>query len=174
MDESENQVIELKNRVVVLKILPFNTDIDVDDLLRIDYSNLVGEMLTFPVLLNRIMNLKAEMQSIVSESKVDLEVLEAQLTEQKRKSLTALGQKTTISEVEAAVRMDATYIARQKLYFSQVKNLDYLDSLYWSAQSKSKLLEKISDKIRPSEFEGELLADTINGVAIKMARKAIP
>jgi hypothetical protein len=79
-------------------------------------------------------------------------VLEAQLTEQKRKSLTSLGQKTTISEVEAAVRMDATYIARQKLYFSQVKNLDYLDSLYWSAQSKSKLLEKISDKIRPSEF----------------------
>lgn len=174
MDESESQVIELRNRVVVLKILPFNTDIDVDDLLRIDYSNLVGEMLTFPVLLNRIMNLKAEMQSIVSESKVDLEVLEAQLTEQKRKSLTSLGQKTTISEVEAAVRMDATYIARQKLYFSQVKNLDYLDSLYWSAQSKSKLLEKISDKIRPSEFEGELLADTINGVAIKMARKAIP
>jgi flagellar motor protein MotB len=174
MDESENQVIELRNRVVVLKILPFNTDIDVDDLLRIDYSNLVGEMLTFPVLLNRIMNLKAEMQSIVSESKVDLEVLEAQLTEQKRKSLTSLGQKTTISEVEAAVRMDATYIARQKLYFSQVKNLDYLDSLYWSAQSKSKLLEKISDKIRPSEFEGELLTDTINGVAIKMARKAIP
>lgn len=173
MTEQEQQIIELRNKVVVLNILPFDTDINVDDLLKIDYSNLVGEMLTFPVLLNRIMNLKAEMQNMVNEDKVDLESFEAELTEKKRRSLTSNGGKTTISEVDAAVKMDTSYIAKKKLHFIKVRNLDYLDALYWSAQSKSKLLEKISDKIRPSEFEGDLLADTINGVQIKMARKAI-
>lgn len=173
MSEQEQQVIQLKSKVVILHILPFDTDINVDDLLKIDYSNLVGEMLTFPVLMNRIMNLKAEMQNMVNDSKIDLDAFEADLTEKKRRLLTSNGQKTTISEVDAAVKMDINFITMSKNHYLKVRNLDYLDALYWSAQSKSKLLEKISDKIRPSEFEGELLADTINGVQIKMAKKAI-
>ena len=171
--DSEKQIIELRTKTVVLTILPFDTDVDVDDLLKIDYSNLIGEILTFPVLLNRIMNLKADMQSIVNEDEVDLDVLEAQLKEQKRKLLTSNGSKTTIAEVDAAVNMDASFIAKKKAHFAKQRNLGYLDALYWAAQSKSKLLEKISDKIRPSEFEGELLSDTINGIQIKFAKKAI-
>lgn len=173
MLDQEKIVIELKNKMVVLNVLPFDTDIQVDDLLKIDYSNLIGEILTFPVLLNRIMNLKAEMSNIVKDSKIDLDVFEANLSEQKRKLLTSGGQKVTVGEVANAVTMDATFISKQKMHYERERNLDYLDALYWSAQSKSKLLEKISDKIRPSEFEGELLTDTINGVAIKMAKKAI-
>lgn len=171
--EEEQIIIQLKTKMVVLKILPFDTDINVDELLKIDYSNLVGEILTFPVVLNRVQNLKAEMNNLVNESKTDLEAFEAELTEKKRNSLTAAGSKVTVSEVDAAVKMDASYIAKKKSYFAQVCNLDYLDSLYWSAQCKSKLLEKISDKIRPDEFAGELLTDTINGVLIKMTKKAI-
>lgn len=173
MDEHEQVVIALKNKMVVLKILPFNTDINIDDLLKIDYSNLVGEILTFPVLLNRIMNLKAEVQYLANEAKTDLEAFEADLTKKKRDLLTSNGQKTSIPEVAAAVTQDANYILMKKQYFSRVRDLDYLDSLHWSAQSKSKLLEKISDKIRPDDFAGELLQDTINGVAIKMVKKAI-
>jgi len=171
--ELEKQIIELRNKTVVLTILPFDTDVNVDDLLKIDYSNLIGEILTFPVLLNRIMNLKAEMQSIVNEDEVDVDAFEADLKEKKRRLLTSSGQKTTISEVEAAVLLDAGFIAKKKAHFNKQRNLGYLDALYWAAQSKSKLLEKISDKIRPSEFESELLSDTINGIQIKMARKAI-
>lgn len=169
----EKITIELKSKVAVLNILPFDTDINVDDILKIDYSNLVGEILTFPVIMNRIMNLKAEMQNIVKEAKVDLEVYESELSEKKRQSLSATNTKVTIKEVENAVRMDKSFIAKQKAYFAKEMNLEYLDALYWSSQSKSKLLEKISDKIRPDDFAGELLEEVINGVAIKYKHKAI-
>lgn len=168
----EKIIIELKSKMVVLNVLPFDTDIQIDDILRIDYSNLIGEILTFPVLLNRIMNLKAEMSNMVKESEVDLDVFEAELSEKKRRILSANG-KVTIGEVANAVKVDAAFIAKQKSHFSLIKNLDYLDGLYWSAQSKSKLLEKISDKIRPDEFEKDILEEAINGIMIKMSRKAI-
>lgn len=171
--DNEIITIELNNKIVTLNILAFDTDINVEDILKIDYNNIVGEILTFPVLLNRIMNLKAEMQNIVNHSKIDLEAFEAQLGEQKRRLLMANGSKVTVSEVDIAVKTDAHFIAKKKMYFEQVKNLEYLDALYWSAQSKSKLLEKISDKIKPSEFESELVYDTINGITIKHHNKVI-
>lgn len=171
--ESEALIIELKNKMVVLRTLPFDTDIDVDEILKIDYHNLVGEILTFPVLLNRIANLKAEMQNIVNESEVDVRVFEAQLTEEKRKDITNKGGKGTIAEIEAAVRLDSRYRIKKNDFYAKQKNLDYLDSLYWAAQSKMNLLNKISDKIRPEEFEQELLEDVVNGVFIKATKKAI-
>jgi hypothetical protein len=173
-EEQESLTIELKHRMVVLKTLPFDTDINVDEILKIDYGNLLGEILTFPVLLNRIANLKAEMQNIVNEAKNDSEIFDAQLTEEKRKKIVNEGGKGTVSEVEAAIRMDARYKVKKNDYFAKIRNLDYLDSLYWAAQSKMTLLNKISDKIRPEEFSGELLQDAVNGVMIKITRKAIP
>lgn len=172
-DDHESLVIELKSKMVVLKTLPFDTDIDVDEVLKIDYSNLVGEILTFPVLLNRIANLKAEMQHIVNESEIDVRVFEAQLTEEKRKDILNKGGKGTVAEIEAAVRLDSRYRLKKNDFFAKQKNLDYLDSLYWAAQSKMNLLNKISDKIRPEEFEKELLEDVVNGVMVKVSRKVI-
>lgn len=164
--------IELKDRMITLRALSFDTDIDVDEILRIDHSNYLGEILTFPVLFNRIANLKAEQQNIVNKQKIDTEIFEAQLREEKRKLLSATG-KVTVQEVEAAVQVDARYKIKKHAYFDSVKNLDYLDALYWSAQSKMNLLNKISDKIRPEEFEKELLTDVVNGVMIKASKKVI-
>lgn len=171
--EYEKITIELKSKIAVLNILPFDTDINVDDILRIDYSNLLGEILTFPVIMNRIMNLKAEMQNIVKESKMDLEVFEAELSEKKRGLLASQGSKVTIKEVENAVLMDKSFILKKKKFYEKERNLEYLDALYWSSQSKSKLLEKISDKIRPDEFAGDLVEEAVNGVLIKYKKKAI-
>lgn len=172
MIEKECLTIELKDKMIVLRTLPFDSDIDVDEILRIDHSNYLGEILTFPVLLNRIANLKAEQQNIVSETKNDLEIFEAQLTEEKRKILSANG-KTTISEVDVAVKTDPRYKVKKNNFFSKQRDLEYLDALYWSAQSKMNLLNKISDKIRPEEFSAELLEDVVNGVFIKASRKVI-
>jgi len=171
--EQEPLIIELRDKMVVLKALPFDTDIDIDEILKIDHHNYLGEILTFPVLLNRIANLKAEQQNIVSEAKNDVDIFEAQLTEEKRKSIMATGGKGTVSEVEAAMKTDARYKIKKNDFFAKQKNLDYLDSLYWAAQAKMNLLNKISDKIRPEEFSNELLTDVVNGVMIKASKKAI-
>lgn len=167
----EQLIIELKDKMITLNILPFDTDIDVDDIIKIDYHNIVGEILTFNVLFNRISNLKAEQQSIVSHSEMDIDVLEAQLYEEYKKK--GVGEKSTVKDIEAAVTRDIRLTTKKKMHFERVKGLAYLDSLYWSAQNKCGLLKVLSDKLRPEEFSGELLSDTINGVMIKASQKLI-
>lgn len=169
----EQIAIELKNKVVVLNILPFDTDIEVDEILKIDYHNIMGEILTFNVLFNRIANLKAEQDNIVSVSKMDLEAYEAQLYNEHRKKLSDAGEKATEKAIEAAIANDPRYKTKKTNHFEKVKNASYLDSLYWAAQNKSGLLRSLSDKLKPEEFMGELLSDTINGVMVKATKKLI-
>jgi len=172
--EKDRIVIEYGEKMVVLTLLPFDTELDVDDILRIDYYNIMGEILTFPLMFNRIANFKAEIEEIVNRTKFDLEVFEAQLMEQKRKSLEANSErKVTISEVEAAVKMDANLSIKKKEYFKRLKELAYMDSLYWAAQSKDTKLNRMSEKLRPEDFEKELVEDTVNSVMIKISSKAI-
>lgn len=172
--DKEQVVIELQNgKMAILVLQPFNSEMEVDDLLRIDYGNIMGEILTWPLMYNRISNLRAEQEYLVSQTKMDTDIFEAQLTEEHRKRLTGSGNKFTVGEVESAVKMDARYSIKRKSLFQAQKNFAYLDSLYWSAQSKDQKLNKIIDKMRPEEFEKELLEDTINGVMIKLSRKVI-
>lgn len=169
----EEIIIELKTKMVTLQILPFDTDIEVDEILKIDYGNIMGEILTFSVLFNRIANLKADMENIVSVSKMDMEVFEAQEFKRCRKDLTKDGGKATEAQIDAEVKGTTNYRVKKEAHFEKVKNLAYCDSLYWAAQNKSSLLRSLSDKLRPEEFSGELLSDTINGVMIKMSKKLI-
>lgn len=171
-DQFEQLVVELKDKTIILKVLPFDPDINVDEILRIDYHNIMGEILTFQVIFNRIGNIKAEMQNIVSRAKLDLEVFEAQLYEEYKNKLAASG-KATVKDIEAAILRDHRLSIKKKDFFEKVKNFEYCDSLYWSAQNKSSALLKMADKLRPEEFSGELLQDIVNGVMIKQSRKAI-
>lgn len=173
-DDDSRVVIELESRVVVLNVLPFDTDVDTDELLRIDYANILGEILTFPLVFNRIANLRAEMANIIAESKLDLEVYEAQLTEEYQKQLSAKTDKRiTIKDVETAVLRDIKFQAKKKDFFRKEKNYAYVDALYWSAQSKDSKLNKLSEKIKPEEFEKDLVEGVINGVMIKSSAKVI-
>lgn len=172
----EKVVIDMKNgKMAILTIQPFDSELNMDDILRIDYSNIMGEILTFPLMFNRVANFKAEMENVVSEGKLDLEVFEAQLTEEYRKKLAAGkdGGRVTATEVESAVKLDSRYSIKKKWYFKLQKDLAYMDSLYWACQSKDTKLNRFSEKIRPEEFEKELLEDTINGIAVKIANRAI-
>jgi len=175
--EQEKFAIEMDNgKVVVISSLPFDGDIDVDSILKIDYSNILGEILTFPVLFNRIANLRAEMQSIVSMAKLDFDLFEAQLTEEHQKKLNADregARKATIKDIETAVFRDKRYILKKRDFFAKEKSLAYLEALYWSAQSKDTKLNRLSDKLRPEEFERDIIEDTINGVQIKLKKKVI-
>ena len=162
--------------MVTLKISNFDTDgpLDIEDLLKIDHSNIIGEILTFGVLFNRIANLKAEMDGIVRHLKFDLDVFEAQLKDKKRNQIQARGDKATVDAVVSAVVQDPDFILKQRNVFARERDAQILDNLYWTAQSKSQLLQKLSDKVRPEEFLGEILEDTINGVMIKTSKKLIP
>lgn len=172
--ESEKIVIQLKERMAVLTVQPFDSDIDVDSLLKIDYSNILGEILTFPVIFNRIANMRAELTNLLNLSKVDVDVYEAQLYEELQKKMIATEtKKPSIKDVEQAILRDSRFLLKKKAHINLQRDFDYIDALYWSAKSKDTKLDKLTDKVRPEEFENDILEGTINGVMIKMTKKSI-
>jgi hypothetical protein len=165
--ESEKTIINLRTKTLVLEIKDFGgSNIEIEDLLQIDYANILGDIITFPVIFNRIANLKAEMDNILREEAFDQKVFEAQLYEELKKKLLGLGEKATETAIDMAVKRDPRWKVKSFEFFKVQKQADILDGLYWAAKSKSKMLEAVSMKIRPEDFEKEILADTINSVKI--------
>lgn len=59
-------------------------EIDVDDLMAIHYDNLVGEIITFPVVVNRLGLLLADAERSLAETKLNCAIVEAKLREEIR------------------------------------------------------------------------------------------
>jgi hypothetical protein len=171
----------MPDKIVVLELTAFDTDIDVDELTNIHYHNIIGEILTFPVVMNRVGNLRAEMEQIVAETKLDFDIFEAGMQEKMRKKLTETIEtpkgpkvdKPTKDEVENAVLLSPEYKVKKLHLFKMQRNLAYVEALYWSAQSKDSKLNRLSEKLKPEEFEKEILETSINGIIIKVKNKSI-
>jgi hypothetical protein len=178
----EKIVLELPTRMVVLNLTHQDTDLDTDQLINIQYHNIIGEILTFATVFNRIGNLKAEIENVVAEYKLDCKIFEAHMQEKKRKELTCEVKdskgnpkidKPTKDEVENAVLISPEYKIKHKHLLMLEKQAKIIDSLYWSAKDKSGKLDAISAKLKPEEFEQEILESTLNGIQILVKHKSI-
>ena len=169
-------VIEYAGKTFSLHLQDFDTDVDVEEILKIDYGNIMGEILTFPVLFNRIGNLKAEYDNIVKMEELDFEIWMAQKEAEQRKKLTFSEDRgkgvtkqiaPSIPEVQSAIKALPDYKLKYSKLLTVRKNMQNIDAIYWSAKAKGGMLENLSGKLRPEEFEGELLQDTVNGILVK-------
>ena len=151
-------------------------------MLKIDYHNIVGEMLTFPVVINRVGVLRAELQNVLSKKKFEVDIYRAKLSEMFRKgALTAetdtAGNKKiknpTVAYIENKVLIDDGYQKKYKELINAQRNFDFLDSLYWSCNAKNSKIDKISSKLKPEDFEKDILEGEINHVIIKKHNKLI-
>lgn len=160
--------ITIGENVYKLDIPDFDDDIDIESILKIDYSNLIGEIITFPVILNRFGCMLAEMESNVSEGKLNLEVFEAKLKEKYRSSLSEQkgGKFPTVDELNSAVSVDSGYQAMKKRFINSQKNRDYIQSVFWSARDKSSKLDKLSLTIQSGDVEEHLIEGKINNIVI--------
>lgn len=166
-DEKDRVILNLRNKTIVLEIKDFgNSDIKVEELLQIDYANILGDIITFPVLFNRIANIKAEMDNYLREVQFDMKVFEAQLWEDSKRELLKLGGKATEASIDASVKQSPKFKVKSFELFKVQKQADICDGLYWAAKSKTKMLEAISMKIKPEDFEQDILTQTINSVQI--------
>lgn len=173
--------IDLPSKTIVLKLTSFDTDIDADELTKIHYHNIAGEIMTSSVAMNRIGNLQAEMDALLSETKLDFDIFYANKEAEFRKSLvkhvvTSRSEKyeePTNSEIDAAITRLPEFKEKKMHIIDLQKNKSYIDSLYWTLRDKCDKINRITDKIRPEEFEKEILEDTINGVIIKVREKLI-
>ena len=172
-------VIEVNGKTFALHLQDFDTDIDVEDILKIHYENIMGEILTFPVLFNRIGNLKAEYEHIVKMAEMDFEIWTSSEESKQRKNLSFAEDRgksgvkiiqPSIPEVQSAVKALAVYRIKYSELLNLRKNMQNIESIYWSAKSKGNMLENLSSKLRPEDFDRELMEDTVNGVLIKQLK----
>ena len=153
----------------------FDEDMDIDSLLKIDYSNIIGELITFPVIVNRFGNLLAEAESKVSETKLNLEVFEAKTKERLRVELAEAngGKNPTVEALNDALLMNNAYQVMRKRLIEVQKTRDYINSIFWSAKDKSSKLDKLSLTVQDSEIPDSVIEGRVNNVLVKKTKKII-
>lgn len=187
----DNNIVKInfKNSILTFKLEGFQTDnsIDIEDLLNIDYTNLVAEILTFPVILNRLGVLLAEIENYLRTAQLNLELEKDKLKETRAlaeteafKELKKTINSPTIPQITAQALLNPAlqehtnkFNIQQKEVIAIQKDRDLVNSFYWSAKSKDEKLNKLSDKLKPTDFECDILKGRINGVLIKSQQKLI-
>jgi len=181
--EEKSTFVHLKNKVIELVYTDFENEIDVDNLTSIDYSNLYGEAVTIPALVNKVGLLKTEAESLLNESKLDINIYEANLKNNLRKEAARNSGKVLISNepeewlkltekaLEELIFLNKDWQDKKKDLITKEKNLGFIESLMWSVQSKDRKLNNLLPQIIPTEFEEEIVEGKINGMLIKKHNK---
>lgn len=171
----EKRLIQIGNKSYKLLFDDFDEDVDIDSLLKIDYSNLIGELTTFPVILNRFGILLAEAESQVAETKLNMDVYEAKTKEKLRVELAEQnnGKSPTVEALNNAVVSNKAYQAMKRKYIEVVKTRDYINSIFWAVKDKSEKLNKLSLSIHPGDLSDSVIEGKVNSVLIKRTKKTI-
>lgn len=167
-----NIIVHLGGKPVQLSTKDFDDEIDVDQLTSIDHSNLYGEAVTIPALMNKVGLLKADSERKLSEKKLELEVFEAELRQSIRKDATAKGDKLTEAGLNELVSKDGGYQIKKKNMITAQYNLSIVDSIFWAVKSKDSKLNNLIKGVTPEELFDELVEGTVNNILIKK-RKSI-
>lgn len=171
----EKRIIQIGGNTYKLIFENFDEDVDIDSLLKIDYSNLIGELVTFPVILNRFGILLAEAESQVAETKLNMDVYEAKTKERLRIELAEQnnGKAPTVEALNNAVVSNKAYQAMKRKYIEVVKTRDYINSIFWAVKDKSEKLNKLSLSIQPGDLSDSVIEGRVNNVLVKKTKKVI-
>lgn len=165
-------VLHLSSKPVVLVMRDFDDEVDADQLTSIDHSNLYGEAVTTPALMNHIGVLKAIGEKALAEKKLELEVFESTLRQSIRKDAIAKSDKLTEAGLNELVAMDGGYQVKKKNVATAQYNLGIVDSLFWAVQSKDRKLNNLIKAVTPEELFEELVDGVVNNIVIQK-RKGI-
>lgn len=165
----EKKVLTIGGKTYCIKYDDFEDDVDVDDLLKVDYSNLIGELVTFPVILNKFGLLLAEAESNLSEARLSLDVFEAKTKERLRIELTEAnkGKAPTVEALNNAVTVDRGWQDLKRKHIEAIKVRDYINSIYWAARDKSSKIEKLSLTVQNEDLPSEVLEGRVNRVLLR-------
>ena len=169
------KTINIGDSSYVLRFDEFEEDINVDSLLRIDYSNLLGEMVTFPTVVAKLGNMLAEAESQVSEKKLNLDIQEAKLKEELKLKLTEQnnGKSPTIDALNAAVILDKRYQVFKKALINAQKTRDYMLTTYLASKDKSEKINKLFFQAKPEDIPEEVIEGRVNNTVMQKRNKLI-
>lgn len=174
-EDSEKLVVEFGGKSYILSIMSWDSDMDLEDLSRIDYSNILGEIITFPVVMNRMGLIKAEVDTELDRVKLDFEIGKAKLVQHHREALSKKGLSATAAEnmLKTEIALDPSYEVLSLTVIQAQSMANKINAVYWAFKDKSDKLNRLSEKLRPEDFEKEILTDSVNNVAIKYREKLI-
>jgi hypothetical protein len=160
--------IPVGDKVIVLKYMDWDTDISVDEITRIDYSNLYGEIVTVTALYNRVGILKADVENDFENYKLDCKIFESQVRQRIVKEHLSLGnKKPSEGTLEDEVNTSPEIIAKRKQLNILQRNVSYVTALYWAIQSKDKKLSVLMKGVTPEEFASGIVEGIVNTFYIK-------
>ena len=183
MSNQTSTFVHLKDKIIELIYRDFDDSIDVDNLTSIDYSNLYGEAVTVPALINKIGLFKAEAESAYEEGKVELDVYEAETRKKYRKEAANNSGKVLIQEkpeqylkltekaLDELILLDKGWQIKKSNVAKRKKDLDFVEVLFWAIKSKDGKLNHLLPKTVPEDFEKEITEGVINGIMIKKHTK---
>lgn len=172
-------LIHLGEHPVLLVQKDFDEEVDLDKITSIDYSNLYGEQVTVPALLNKVGSLRALAEKALSETKLEYEIAEAsykkELREEARNNngvftIEGTAIKLTEKALDEATFYNKELTKKKRNIIECKKDFEILESLFWAVQAKSSKLNNIIRPVAPEELFKELIEGKINGVTIKKAK----
>jgi len=156
-----------------------DSNINVDDLTKIDTSNLFGEAVTISAAVNRIGLLRSEVEGLMAETKLECKIYEGKVIAQKRKQAmensgfftirvdnSDVKVKATQGALESCFETDKKWIDLKKKFITAEKNFNALSSLYWAMQQKARNLSGLVSGTTPDDFVKGLVEGKINGILI--------
>lgn len=170
--ETEQRFIVLKNKVAELIIPEWEWSLNIDEILTIQYDNIMGEVLTIPVLENRVGRLYSEMKEYKKKLSLRLEMKEAELRKLFRKQCSVDGMKRpTIEECQDHLLSDPVIKNKRLELISTEKLVEDLEIFYDAVKSKAFKLNNLSKSLHPEDYEKELIEGRVNNVLIKIREK---
>lgn len=165
----------LKEKIVTLLLEEFDVDVDVDELVKIHYDNLLGELLTVSSLMNKVGWLKADAHDALRDAKLQLEIHTATIKEKYRleavKIVNEKSKAPTKDEVDNSVYKNKKYLELRQAVLRLEKEYEYIDAFYWGVKSKDQKLNRIADQLKPEDYKDSIVEQSLNGVMIKLNQK---
>lgn len=180
LDVKMKYTIHVGNNPITLEHDNIDSIINVDDLTMINTSNIFGEAVTISAAVNRIGLLKAEVEGIMAETKLDYKLFEGRFKAKLRKEAaensgyytmrvdnTDVKVKLTEKALDSSFETDKDWIKAKKKFITAEKNFNALSSLYWAMQDKSRKLNGLISGTTPEDFVKGMIEMKINGILIK-------
>jgi hypothetical protein len=177
MEKNSQESIQVQwgDHTVNLTFNSLDFNIDVDDLIRIDSSNPVGEMLTISTLLNKCGIMRSQAEYEMKMAELQVKTVTAELEPEVTKSLIKFigeGEKRkakhpAIPQVEQALNRHTKIIELKKRHLMKERDFNLLDNLYWACKSKDSKVASFFHKIVPDGYDSEIIQGVVNGIDIK-------
>lgn len=176
--------IHIGDNPITLEHDNFESRINVDDLTKIDTSNLFGEAVTISAAVNRIGLLKAEVGALMAETKLEYKLYEGNFKADLRRQAASNSGfymmrvdnedvKVKLSETGLATcfETDPKWLELKRSFITAERNFSALESLYWATQDKCRKLNGLISGTTPADFIDGIIEGKINGILIKKKSK---